>query len=97
MYIGRVDIRIFKEGDYLEVLNIKVSPNREHHYGEPIICEVDPEDMVGDILVGRTDGVHDISGRYYEEYHQDYYGEWDGDFHLEGEKVKYRGPLKEKL
>ena len=46
-------------------------------------------DCLQNLLAGRTDGVHDIAGTYHEEYHQDYWGEWDADFWIENERMRY--------
>lgn len=93
-YMGRVEIRAVKEGDDIEILEIKTMPQRGVKH-DLLIVECGPDDIVRDALKGRTDGVHDIAGTYHEHYSQDYWGEWDADFWLENERVRFRGPLKE--
>ena len=99
-YIGRVSIRVLKEGKELEFLDHQFSPSREwRRKGGAAIEECGIEHcgpiLVEEILKGRADGVHDIEGRYVEEWHQDYEGEWDSQFWLENERVKFCGQLLE--
>lgn len=92
-YCGRVEVRIMWDGEGIEDSDVDFMPQRGW-YGDAIIREgIAVEDMFGAMLKGRTAGWYDIAGRYFEEFHQDYEGEWDGEWRLEGERVRYRGPL----
>lgn len=92
-YCGRVEIRIEWAGDVIEDSDVKFMPQRGW-YGEAMISEgINFREVFSEILSGRSAGFYDIAGRYFEEFHQDYWGEWDGDWRLEGERVRYRGGL----
>ena len=94
-YVGRVFIRVRKEGeDFMEVDSVTVAPRRGYR-GEPI-AEQDYSAVADglDILRGLCDGVYDIAARYHEEFHQDYWGEWDGNFWIEGERARWVGPAQ---
>lgn len=93
-YVGRVEIRVNKIDDDIEIIECTFLPKRGFH-GDSLIQEIGAEGRLGDIMEGRTDGVHDIAGRYFEAFHQDYWGEWDGEFWIENEHVRFRGPLLE--
>ena len=96
-YMGRIEIRVLKEGDYIEVLDLNCRANRDiqrsGYAGSTVIEEIGVDDIVRDVLKGRTDGVHDIWGTYHEDWSQDYWGEWDCDFRIEKERVRLVGNL----
>lgn len=85
--MGRVEIRALKDGDYVEVLDLKTMPQRGVMH-DLVIVEYGPDDIVRDLLKGRTDGVYDIAGAYHEHYSQDYWGEWDVDYWLENGRAR---------
>lgn len=96
-YIGRVEIRAIKDGDYIEVVEMNLRANRDHlksgYAGHTMLEEVGADDIVRDILAGRTDGVHDIWGAYHEHWTQDYWGESDCDFSIKRARVRFCGTL----
>lgn len=93
-YVGRVEVRVLLEGGKAEILDLNFMPRRGWH-GDALIDDGGhySEQILSEMLAGRPDGVHDVSGRYLEEFHQDCWGEWDGSFCIEGERMRYRGPL----
>ncbi len=97
-YIGRLEIRAHKDGDEIEILYVNLRANRAHvrsgYAGNTLIEEVCAEEFVKDTLKNSTDGVHDITGAYHEHWSQDYWGEWDGGFSLENQRVRFRGELR---
>ena len=97
-YIGRLSVRVYKDGASIEFLDSDFKPNRDwrRRGGAGIEeCGIDycGPILFGDLLKTRTDGVHEIEGRYFEEWSQDYEGEWDSQFWMEGERIRYCGPL----
>jgi hypothetical protein len=89
---------VSKEGDDIEFLEYDFKPNRDwRRMGGAFIeeCGIDycGPILFGDMLKTRADGIHDIEGKYFEHWTQDYEGEWDSDFWIEGERIKYCGPL----
>ena len=91
--VGRVELRIEKDGDEVELLEVNVFPYRGWR-GDAMITECLSDEQVADLVAGRTDGIHDVRGEYHEEFHQDYYGEWDGHFYLENVRYRYCGPCR---
>lgn len=92
-YVGRIQIRARKEGEEIEILSLLVLP-RKGWQGDLIIDNyTDDAVIVEEIMSQCCDGVHQITATYHESYVQDYWGEWDGDFWFEKERVKYIGQL----
>lgn len=92
-YVGRVEAMVLLEDGDLEIISLNMKPKRGW-YGDALIDDGGyySKDGFKDMLAGKSDGFFEITGRYFEEFHQDYSGEWDGDYHLEGERIRYCGP-----
>ncbi len=90
MYCGRIEARVLWEEGRIEIASVDLKPTRGWH-GEALIDDNGfySDGFFADMLKGRTNGVYDITGRYFEHYSQDYWGEWDGDYWLEGEKARF--------
>ncbi len=92
-YCGRVEARVLWESGAIEDCELNFMPQRGYR-GDPIIEDgYLAEEFFSDMLRGRTDGIYDIAGRYFESFSQDYWGEWDVENWLEGEKARFRSAL----
>ena len=93
-YCGRVEVRIQWDGESIEDSDTNFMPQRGWQGDAMILEGINFKEVFSDMFAKRAPGFYDVAGRYFEEFYQDYEGEWDGDWWFEGEKVRWRGPLE---